>query len=140
MKTLRDLIIIGFGILLIGIILFYVVLEPSSGAVRTQVVTPPASGRGVGAQAVTATPCAIRVGSNVVVIYPGTVNVRASPGYTNKPSTDYLCGGASSGEQFTAVDGPQVVDGLTWWKLSNARCTGWVAETTQGGVLALQDP
>ncbi|MBN1934759.1 MAG: hypothetical protein JW934_08835 [Anaerolineae bacterium] len=140
MKGLRDLLIIGFGILLIGIILFYVVLEPASGSVGTQAVTPAASGGGVGARSVVATPCAIRVGANVVVVYPGTVNVRVSPGYANKSDTDLLCGGAGSGEQFTAVDGPQVVDGLTWWKLSNARCTGWVAETTQRGMLILQDP
>lgn len=137
MKKLTDLLIIGFGILLIAVILFYVLLP--AGTSRSAQAAGVGGGMSIQTVA-TATPCAIQVGSNVQVVYPGTINVRLSPGYSNKTESDLLCGGTRTGEQFTVVDGPQVADNLIWWKVSNARCTGWVAERTQQGVLILQDP
>jgi|GEM_PF-4797819 len=136
MKRLTDSLIVGFGVVLIAVILFYVLLPAGSSSMEAS-----SSSGSVGIQVVgTSTPCAIRVGGNVQVVYPGSINVRLSPGYTNKTEADLLCGGTRTGEQFTVVDGPQVADNLTWWKVSNARCTGWVAERTQQGVLILRDP
>jgi murein DD-endopeptidase MepM/ murein hydrolase activator NlpD len=64
------------------------------------------------------------------------VNVRRSPGYRGKPSTDVV-GEASPGAALTVVQGPQDADGLRWWQVRSPDLDGWVAVAAPSGVRLL---
>jgi len=82
-----------------------------------------------------------QVGDQVVVILPGRVHVRRTPGYKNKPVGDDVCGGTQTGERFQIIGGPQQVDTLWWWKVSNSRCEeGWIAQNQSTGDAILARP
>ncbi len=67
------------------------------------------------------------------------VNVRRSPGYTDKAEADVI-GLIAPNTPVVIGDGPVTVDGIVWWQLqgvgSESRAvTGWVAESYSGEVL-----
>lgn len=61
----------------------------------------------------------------VVTGSEGCLNVRVAPG-TGPGSDIIVC--LSDGEQLTVSGGPQVVGGLTWWKVKTGSSEGWAAE------------
>lgn len=80
-------------------------------------------------------------GDRVAIAYAGSVNLRRTPGFQNKPDDDTLrtLGQGTTG---TITGGPVDVDGLRWWQVRFESGEGWMAEhTSQGRVLlALQSP
>ncbi len=68
------------------------------------------------------------------------VNIRSTPGYLGKSSSDVV-GQIAPGEEVKILDGPQEADGLTWWYVragDGARSlVGWIAEATGSGVQIL---
>lgn len=72
----------------------------------------------------TPTPAVIAVGSSVVVIGEGGVNVRNGPS-----RSEGVVAVANRGDQFTVIGGPTEADGLTFWQLqSEDGISGWAAE------------
>lgn len=72
----------------------------------------------------TPTPAVIAVGSSVIVVGAGGVNVRSGPS-----RADGVVAVASQGDRFTVTDGPTEADGLTFWEVrSDAGVSGWAAE------------
>ena len=65
------------------------------------------------------------------------VRMRRTPGFANKPAGDVVLD-IPANANLTITDGPQSVDGLTWWqvRLVNAgrAVSGWAAEATGSGV------
>ena len=73
---------------------------------------------------ITPTAITIAVNATVIVISPGGVNVRGAPGTDS--TVNFV---ANFNETYTVIGGPQVVDGLRWWQIQDARNrTGWLAE------------
>ena len=73
---------------------------------------------------ITSTPIAIDVNVTVIVVSPGGVNVRGTPGTVS--TVNFV---ANVNETYTIIGGPQVVDGLRWWQIQDARNrSGWLAE------------
>ncbi len=68
------------------------------------------------------------------------VNIRMSPGYLGKPSSDII-GQIGPGETLQVLGDPTVADELTWWRIqaagSGQPVVGWVAEATSSGVQIL---
>lgn len=74
----------------------------------------------------TPTQATIIVGSQVIVIGAGGVNVRAAPGRDNP-----VLFSANRNERFMVIDGPRDVGDLTWWEIRDpldTSRTGWAAE------------
>lgn len=72
----------------------------------------------------TPTPAVIAVGSSVVVVGEGGVNVRSGPS-----RSDGVVAVANQGDRFTVIGGPEEADGLTFWELrSEDGVSGWAAE------------
>jgi hypothetical protein len=72
----------------------------------------------------TPTPAVIAVGSTVIVVGDGGVNVRSGPS-----RGEGVVAVANQGDQFTVIGGPQEGDGLTFWQLqSDDGISGWAAE------------
>jgi len=75
----------------------------------------------------TATPTAITiaVGTRVIVISQGGVNVRSAPGTSNP--RNFV---ANFNETYNVIGGPERADDLTWWEIrdSGSNETGWIAE------------
>ncbi len=112
---------------------------PSGPGVATYQVTPggldvvtPASLHDTGS-------VPFRIGDEVKVVLNGTVRVRRNPGYRNKPAGDTVCY-ASTGERFRIIGGPEYVDELWWWQVSNSRCSGWIAYCRRNGDVILGYP
>lgn len=80
----------------------------------------------------TPTPAVIAVGSTVIVVGQGGVNVRSGPS-----RSEGVVAVANRGDTFTVTDGPQESDGLTFWEIRSASgdVRGWAAESD--GVNAL---
>ncbi len=77
-------------------------------------------------------------GDVVAIVTPDPVNIRHSPGYTDKGPEDILTT-VAGGTTLTIGDGPTVVDDLYWWQVSgatsdNQSITGYVAEASPNGV------
>ena len=75
-------------------------------------------------------------GEPVTIVGDDGVNVRSTPGYKGKPSTDVVAE-AQPGAALTIVQGPQQADGLVWWQVSGTDVNGWVAEAAPNGVRLL---
>ncbi len=74
----------------------------------------------------TPTQATIAVGSQVIVVGAGGVNVRAAPGRENAVNFS-----ANRNERFMVIDGPREVGDLMWWEIRdplNTSRTGWAAE------------
>ena len=80
-------------------------------------------------------------GDRVAVTYAGSVNLRRTPGYQNKPDGDTLRT-VAEGAVGTIIDGPVDLDGLRWWQVRFGTDEGWMAERSSQGrlLLALQEP
>ncbi|MEZ4767036.1 MAG: hypothetical protein R2844_01245 [Caldilineales bacterium] len=78
-------------------------------------------------------------GDRVAVAYAGSVNLRRTPGFQNKPENDTLRT-VSEGALGTVTGGPVDVDGLRWWQVRFGVDEGWMAERSSQGrvLLALQ--
>lgn len=75
----------------------------------------------------TPTPPVITVGATVIVVSVSGVNVRSAPGLTSEIALR-----ADVNQTFTVIDGPQEVDGLTWWRVREPFAPGregWAAES-----------
>lgn len=75
----------------------------------------------------TPTPPVIALGVTVIVAGEGGVNVRSAPGRASS-----VLFTADRNRTFIVLDGPQEVDGLTWWRireLFDAGRDGWAAES-----------
>lgn len=98
-------------------------IEPTLTPLPTPLPTPPPT---------------MRVGglARVVNVGDSTLRAREEPGLT---TSSRIVARFPQGSQVTVVEGPQVVDGLTWWKISGAEGEGWSAEKSPDG-LALLDP
>lgn len=67
--------------------------------------------------------------------------LRRSSGYRNKNDTDDILVEIPSGENVILLDGPQIVDDLSWWQVSWNGYLGWVAERTASGkIILIFDP
>ena len=68
------------------------------------------------------------------------VNIRMTPGYLGKPSSDVI-GQLEAGQTLQILGEPTLADELTWWRVqaqSNGQpVVGWVAESTASGVQIL---
>lgn len=64
------------------------------------------------------------------------VNLRRTPGYLNKDDSD-LIAGINCGQLVELLGETQIVDGLTWWKVSWNGYIGWVADHTGSGLKIL---
>jgi hypothetical protein len=72
----------------------------------------------------TPTPAVIAVGSSVIVVGEGGVNVRSGPS-----RSEGVVAVANQGDRFTVIGGPEEGDGLTFWQLrSEDGVSGWAAE------------
>lgn len=74
----------------------------------------------------TPTQATIAVGSQVIVVGAGGVNVRAAPGRENAVRFS-----ANRNERFMVIDGPRDAGDLRWWEIRdplNTSRTGWAAE------------
>jgi Bacterial SH3 domain len=74
----------------------------------------------------TPTQATIAVGSQVIVVGAGGVNVRAAPGRENA-----VLFSANRNERFMVIDGPREEGDLTWWEIRDpldTSRTGWAAE------------
>ena len=67
----------------------------------------------------------------------GAVNMRQTPGYLDKSTTDRI-GLVPSGAQLRIVGGPVAKDNLIWWQTQWQDKTGWMAERTASGALILK--
>lgn len=79
----------------------------------------------------------IQIGSKVRTI--ATVNLRRTPGTTNKPANDLLTQ-IPANATATVSAGPATANGLRWWGLifynaAGQRFNGWAAEATTAGPL-----
>jgi hypothetical protein len=75
----------------------------------------------------TPTRATIIVGSQVIVVGAGGVNVRSAPGRENT-----VLFSANRNERFMVIDGPRDVGDLTWWEIRDpldTSRTGWAAES-----------
>jgi hypothetical protein len=61
------------------------------------------------------------------------VNMRSSPGYTNKDDSRDVIAKIPSGATVEILDGPYTVDGLNWWHVSWSGKKGYIAEKTGSG-------
>lgn len=78
--------------------------------------------------------------NGAVVVVQMQSEIRNSPGHNNKPNEDIL-NMSFQGERFNVVGGPEYVDGLWWWQISNDRCgNGWIAQTKTDGKVILSSP
>jgi hypothetical protein len=74
----------------------------------------------------TATPIAIGVGAQVIIVSQGGINVRNTPGMNSAVNFT-----ANNAEVFTVIAGPEVIDALQWWQIqdrANPARVGWAAE------------
>lgn len=61
------------------------------------------------------------------------VNLRSTPGYSNKNDAYDVIVKVPSGEIVEVLDGPSKADGLSWWFVSWNGETGWMADHTGSG-------
>jgi hypothetical protein len=61
------------------------------------------------------------------------VNMRSSPGYTNKDDSRDVIAKIPSGATVEILDGPYTADGLNWWHISWNGSKGYIAEKTGSG-------
>lgn len=82
----------------------------------------------------------IGVGGWVRVVYLPGARMRLSPGYRNKDNSVDTLGYVGYGHRLWVLNGPQMADGLCWWRVRDEACgnEGWVADRTQGGQRLLQ--
>jgi hypothetical protein len=73
----------------------------------------------------TSTAITVAVGTRIIVISQGGVNVRAAPGTTSERSFV-----ANFNQTYDVIGGPERADDLTWWQIRNPQNnqTGWIAE------------
>lgn len=64
------------------------------------------------------------------------VNLRRTPGYTNKSVSDSIYE-IPCGEYLELLGDTQNVDGLKWWRVKWNGYTGWIADQTAGGKTIL---
>jgi hypothetical protein len=64
------------------------------------------------------------------------VNVRRTPGYLGKLTTDVVTV-VKPGESLEIIEGPTPMDKLNWWHIRYNGIDGWVAEATASGVQIL---
>ena len=76
------------------------------------------------------------VGGYVEVVYTGWdgVWVRRSPGNKGKNDSVDIIATLFPPQRYEVIDGPQMKDGLTWWKLKGLFGEGWVAEYSGSGI------
>lgn len=82
------------------------------------------------------------IAPGAVVATTDLVNLRRTPGFRNKSSSDVVWQMPTNTES-TVISGPQSVDGLTWWQVrvnsgGQANTTGWTAEATGTGQTLLR--
>ena len=67
------------------------------------------------------------------------VNARRTPGFVGKGPDDVVRE-VAAGVVLRLAEGPQVVDGLVWWRVQegNVAPFGWMAESTSGGAALLE--
>lgn len=58
------------------------------------------------------------------------LNLRTEPGLNTEEVLRL-----ANGEVFQVVDGPQCVDGITWWQIQQFALMGWIAESVSGNYL-----
>ena len=61
------------------------------------------------------------------------VNLRSTPGYSNKNDAYDVIVKVPSGEIVEVLDGPSKADGLSWWFVAWNGETGWMADHTGSG-------
>ena len=126
-------------VVLFAVLAIYILCGPSSSSPSTVPLTGKATSTPVPIWA--AKEASFGVGDEVAIVLRGQVHVRRTPGYRNKPAGDDVCRGARSGERFRIVGGPQYVDDIWWWQVSNERCPeGWIAQTRWNGETILSRP
>lgn len=98
--------------------------------------TPPASPSLVPDQPPAPAPGLFARGNRVTNVSNSAVNLRLTPGYQGKPAADVIAV-VPAGASGAIVDGPELADGLTWWRVQFGEQEGWMAEQTSSGILLL---
>jgi hypothetical protein len=62
------------------------------------------------------------------------VNLRATPGYSNKDDFTDVIVKIPSGELIEIISGPIQKDGLSWWNINWNGYSGWIADHTSSGL------
>lgn len=75
-------------------------------------------------------------GDAVQNVNAGPVNLRQSPGFQNKPASDVIMA-VPAGAVGSLTGGPEVADGLVWWRVRFGEREGWIAERSSRGVALL---
>lgn len=67
------------------------------------------------------------------------VNARRTPGHLNKPAND-IASEVAQGTNVQLGEGPQIVDGLVWWRVRapSGGWFGWMAENAPDGAALLE--
>lgn len=69
------------------------------------------------------------------------VALRRSPGYKTKNDDYDILAEIPAGQNVVILDGPEIVDELSWWFVSWRGHQGWVAEKTGSGkIILIFDP
>ena len=66
----------------------------------------------------------------------GSVNLRRTPGYLNKPPGDVITV-IEADAVVTVQRGPQLEDGLRWWHVRAGDAEGWMAERSSQGLVLM---
>ncbi len=65
------------------------------------------------------------------------VNLRKSPGFSNKDDKKDVVVVIASGEEVKIISGPKIADGINWWYADWNGYKGWIAERRSSGGLIL---
>ncbi|NOZ71003.1 MAG: SH3 domain-containing protein [Chloroflexi bacterium] len=77
-------------------------------------------------------PQTFHVGDIAVNVNDGPVNLRKTPGYIDKPTSDRI-GLVPAGDRVEIIGGPATADNLTWWQVRWQGKEGWMAERRASG-------
>jgi len=78
----------------------------------------------------------IQPGGKAKVVSKVGVRMRKTPAYKNKPARDVIMV-VPPQAVVEVLDGPQMSDGLRWWRVRYRERVGWMAEATAGGIQLL---
>ena len=114
----------------------FLLVQPDINFLRGTSWTPPV--------AELQTPTLVTSGGNVGLqigqrarVAAAAVNLRQTPGYLDKPVGDVI-GSVRRGEIVEIINGPQIVDNLTWWQIKQGKRSGWMAESRATGERLLE--
>ncbi len=128
---------VPFVLLLLFIGLIVILFSPAGAGVEpipTSLVHPPAAAQGAISPGTAIVPCQpqIAVGKPAQVIYP-SVHMRRSPGYVDKNDAQDAIHYLEMNDRINVKGGPEIRDGLCWWRVEHQGYEGWTADHSRDG-------